>query len=844
MDANTLLLRQLRRLGLSPEQPPALEAWKALLGRISRSYTEADQERARLDHAMTAMAVEMQGLLDELCLSTETRLAAERNKLRSILSSLGAGLILTDAQLVMDDANRVAERLLGFSAQELRGRNLMTLIQTASTIPTGTEAVKEALIADSEGLLCDDDVSVGCKDGSQLPVSCVLSPVLEHDALVGTVLIFLDMTERRRVERALRESQQALEARVDARTAELAAANLILKSEVMDRKRAEAELRKNEARFRSLVVNGSDVIIILDKQRQVGYASPSMERVLGYGREALATLSPCDLIHPDERPRLLQLFETILLKPGNHAPVAFRLRHADQSWRYVEGTPTNLLGDPGIQGVVVNLRDITERKVLEHQLTQRAFWDPLTGLANRALLMERLNLALSQSRELNTHLGLLFIDLDNFKYINDSLGHAAGDALLTQVAERLLPLVRQGDTVARLGGDEFTILLENIQSEAEAEDVARRILERLQVPVWLNSWEVVVSASVGLTITGPDSTVSSLLREADLAMYAAKGRGKSCCEVFRKRMHDEAHKRVELEAGLRRAIRDGELRLYYQPIVDLRDGRMVEVEVLVRWQHPEKGFLPPSEFIPLAEQSGLIVPMGHQVMLNACRQLREWQERFPERPLPCVAINLSPRQFAQKDLVQMVAGILQETGLDPSFVKLEITESVAMDDAMGAILTMKQLEALGVSLAMDDFGTGYSSFNYLKRFPVNTLKIDRSFVDGIGKDAEDTTIVNAIVALAKALDLDLTAEGIENMTQARELCQMGCGLGQGYLFARPMPAAELERLLASGWRATVPATSLALAEAEPAGRGPCVEGAVEASAPRTGPTVCSRVRAA
>lgn len=803
MELHTLLLHQLKRLGMSPDSAPDDVAWKQLLTRVSRTYKDGDQDRYRLEHSMGVLSEEVQELLDELNFSSQTRLEAERNKLRLVLSSLGAGLVLADAQLLMDDANRVAERLLGLGASALRGKSLLSLLEPEAGLPQTVEATLAALQGASDGLLCGDNAIALRQDGSRLPISYVLTPVIEDEKVVGAVLVFLDMTERRRVEQELREARLQLEARVTERTAALASANAVLQTEVSVREQAEEQLRKSEARFRSLVVNGSDVILILGIKGQLAYASPSIERVLGFPRENLGSTNLFELVHPEEKSRIRKRFRHMLKKAGNHPPMELKLLHSDGTWRYLEGIATNLLGDPSVQGVVMNLRDITERKVLEQQLTQLAFWDPLTGLANRALLMKRLNSALSRRREPGTHFALLFLDLDNFKYINDSMGHAAGDALLTDVARRLLPTVRQGDTVARLGGDEFTVLLENIRSLAEAEEVVARIQERFQASLWVDSWEVVVSASIGLTLSGPDSTVTSLLREADLAMYEAKARGKSRCEVFRVHMHEAARKRVEMETGLRRAIRDGELRLFYQPIIELSTGRLRELEVLIRWQHPEKGFLPPSEFIPMAEQSGLIIPMGNWVMHEACRQLRAWQEKYPALSMPCVAINLSARQFTQKDLVMTVRKVLLETGLRPELVKLEITESVAMDDAGSAIQIMQQLRALGVALALDDFGTGYSSLNYLRRFPVNTLKIDRSFVDGIDQDPGGTTIVKAIVALAAALELELTAEGIETFSQAQLLSQMGCGQGQGYLFARPMPADAVERLLASNWQATL-----------------------------------------
>jgi diguanylate cyclase (GGDEF)-like protein/PAS domain S-box-containing protein len=547
---------------------------------------------------------------------------------------------------------------------------------------------------------------------------------------------------------------------------------------------------RDRHRLEMILSATGDGIIGLEAHGRITFVNPTAASMLGYEPAELVDRLLHETVHhshADGTP--YPASECLGLAAVNsHEPVHIT---DEVFWRKdgtsfpVECTAMPMFEEGAAAGIVLTVRDTSE-------LTRLAFHDALTGLPNRVLFVDRLQRALTRSERLGTGVSVLFLDLDNFKVINDSLGHKAGDQLLIEVARRLRAHLRDADTAARLGGDEFTVLLESAPDPSDPLDVAQRLGTVLREPFMLDGREVFVTVSTGIAVASPGDTAESLLRESDLAMYSAKGSGKDRCSVFDPSLNARAWRRLSLENDLRRAVERGELYAVYQPIVRLTDASVVGAEALLRWRHPTLGAVPPGDFLPLAEETGLIVPIGRWVLEQACRQARAWPEHVR------VNVNLSAREFAEPDLVQAVTRVLTETGLAPTRLMLEITETVAMTDARTTAETLQRLKALGVHLAIDDFGTGYSGLAYLKRFPVDTLKIDRSFVDGIGSDAEDMVIVEAVIALARALRLQLTAEGIETREQWQQLVALGCDKGQGYLFAKPLEAAALDELFYPG----------------------------------------------
>ncbi len=583
----------------------------------------------------------------------------------------------------------------------------------------------------------------------------------------------------------------------------------------------EIHTQSSEARFASLVQHSSDLITVVGSDATITYQSPSSEHVLGYKPQELLGTRFDRLVAPDDAGHLLRLLADgagYARKDGE--VIECTLRHRDGDMRQFEILHTNLLDDEHVRGIVLNARDISERKAFEDQLAHQAFHDPVTNLPNRALFVERVRHAISRARRESSELGVIFLDIDDFKTINDSLGHGAGDAALIDVAKRLSTSIRSSDTAARFGGDEFVVLLEDLEGTATAVEVAERVLEDLRAPLMVAGKELVLRASIGISILEGDSSASAdeLIRDADAAMYIAKRDGKGGYRMFEPEMHAGVLARLELRADLQRALESGQFELYYQPIVRLADSRVAGMEALLRWRHPERGLVVPGDFIPFAEETGLIVPIGRWVLQEACRQAVAVQRLWNEDTPLYMCVNLSVKQLQHSDVIADVRDALVESQLDPGLLTLEITESMLIDDPEIAVVTLNELRELGVRIAMDDFGTGYSSLSYLSRFPVDVIKMDRSFLRP-ESTPEALDLSSAVVALGSSLALEVVAEGIELDEQLSRLRDLGCELGQGFHFAHPM---ESERMLDY------------LADSSALGTGAAAAGAATVSAPAAG----------
>ena len=823
---------------------------------------------------------------------------------------------MTDVITVLDSDGRViysspaGQRMLGYPIGFWLGHNVFELVH-----PDDAQRVTNVFVQalNEPGQTEPIEFRMLHGDGSWRHVEAIGNNLLEDPAVSGMVVTTRDVTERRE---------------------------------------AEAAMRVSEARFRSLVQRSYDVIAVCDPAGTVRYVTPSVELLLGYTPDEVIGMNGLDFADPDERPELWDSLGRLLDGTSAQRAVEFRAVHKDGSSRYVELVPTNLVDDPAVRGIVLNVRDITERKRAEEELrllqtivlainealdlgsalevtvqrvcevtgwacgaawtpvadgsalqlrsswsrgdpqlksfcnerqtlelapgvglpgrvwasgepalathvpaedepvrqaglevgvavpvlaerevvavlelfnvvagsddrrvlslvaavasqlgavierkraqerlAHQALHDPLTELPNRSLFLDRLALALARLRRRPSSMAVLFGDVDRFKVVNDSLGHDAGDRLLVTLSRRLREVLRPGDTLARFGGDEFAVLCEDVP-EDDVAGIAARMMDALAEPFVTGGREVFVSMSVGVAMAlDPDQRPESLLRDADAAMYLAKDRGRARVEMFDEAMRDESTERLLLVNALRRAPERGELRTLYQPIVRLADGAMIAAEALVRWAHPERGLLEASQFVPLAEDTGIIVPIGGWVLKEACRQAASWSGNGQA---PAVSVNLSARQLSRPDLVDAVDAALRDSGLDPDRLWLEITESVLMEDADATVVALERLRELGVHLSVDDFGTGYSSLAYLRRFPVDALKVDRSFVAGLGKDPEDSAIVEAVVSMAHSLRLSVVAEGVETEEQLARLRDLGCELAQGFYFAAPVPPSALE----------------------------------------------------
>jgi diguanylate cyclase (GGDEF)-like protein/PAS domain S-box-containing protein len=554
-----------------------------------------------------------------------------------------------------------------------------------------------------------------------------------------------------------------------------------------------ATRRKNERRFRSLIERSSDIITVVDREGIITYESPSVERLLGHTTGDLIGTKLLLHVHPED----LSALEEHMSRSGEEGAqaVEFRFRERNGGWIALEATVNNLLDNSDVAGIVLNCRDVTARKRDEATIRHLAYFDALTGLPNRMLFNDRLVQALAHARRRGSrNVAILLVDLDRFKTINDTLGHGAGDALLRATAERLSRALRDEDTVARLGGDEFLFLVPGIPEVKDAARVAQKVLDVFADPFQVLDQELHVTASIGVSMFPDDGADGeTLIRNADTALYRAKEAGRNRYQLYAAAMNAIALKRLVLENHLRRAADRNELSLNYQPLVATDSGEVVGVEALIRWRHPELGFISPAEFIPMAEETGLIVPLTNWILRTACKQMKAWLDQG--LGLHSISVNVSACRFNECDLPGVLRDVLAASGLDGRHLTIELTESVMMENVEDTINTLQQIKLQGIKISIDDFGTGYSSLSYLKRLPIDTLKIDQSFVRDIPSGSDDTAIAILIIAMAHNLKFSVVAEGVETREQLDFLKEKNCDVVQGYFLSRPLPAEALTEFL-------------------------------------------------
>ncbi len=717
----------------------------------TRESTDAAAERARAD-VLSRLGRLTDPDLDDLTRSLQMRVA---------LGLLPGPALLVDLDGTVLDGNDATGEL-DIDRDAIRGRPLWSApfwhVTDADTV---LAPLVESCAAGRAG---SRTIDIG--DETPKPLRIAITPVADASRTTAVLLAELhSLTDRQETEAIIAATAQKL---------------------------AEAE-----DIFRAVAEYTSDLVCLHDPDGTFTYVSPSARRLLDLDPTKLVGIHPVDLAHANTRDALVQALQDSVRRGTEPTRFRHRLRHRNGSYRWFETAVTPIRDANGdLRQLQSSSRDITAQRETEQSLIKQAFHDELTGLPNKALLLDRMNQAFAISRRTLQPIGVLFIDLDGFKTINDTLGHQAGDTALTKVAERLIAIVRPGDTLARIGGDEFVMLCAGTDGARGATAVARRILDAFERPFALDGHEVALGASIGIATSLGHDEPHQVLDHADTAMYEAKHEGKG-----RFAIHDEvdqslALERLDTEEALRRAIENDELRLHYQPELDLDSGAIVGFEALVRWQRPDGRLVSPGEFIPLAEETGLIVEIGRWVISEACRQAARWRVlRTPEQEPVRIWVNLSARQLGDPHLIDYVQGAVAEAGISTDEICLEITESALMGDAESASEQLDELRRLGISLGIDDFGTGWSQFAYLQRLPLDVLKIDRSFVAGLGTDANAATIVAAIIDLAHALGMIVIAEGVETIEQLRVLEELDCDQALGFYFSEPREAAEFDQAL-------------------------------------------------
>lgn len=570
--------------------------------------------------------------------------------------------------------------------------------------------------------------------------------------------------------------------------------------DLTDLRAAQAQASDTETRMHALVENASDLLVLIEPSGTVRYASPAVERILGHSPGSLDGGDVLELVHPEDLEAAYLIAVSVLESSEESQTTVLRVAHGDGSYRHLEVIAKNLVDNPAVGGIVLNATDITDRVAATQQLEVQAFHDDLTGLPNRALLIQRMREILRRARERRLLVGLLFLDLDRFNVVNESLGHVAGDELLNEVATRIEAVVRPGDVVARLGGDEFAVVISDMLRRGDAVIAARRLRKSLTQPINIGNESAVITTSIGIAIAEGGEEAENLLRDADTALRRAKEKGRDIAVVFDDHLRDQAVRRLEVENKLRRAIEHDDLVVHYQPVLNAATGRLEGSEALVRIRDEDGSLVMPGAFIDVAEDSGLISKLGHQVLVKAIRQTAIWTRAdVPGQDPLSIAVNVSARQLTDPLYADSLRDELEGAGLAPSQLSLELTESALIDGNPTTEQSLQHLRDLGVRIGLDDFGTGFSSLAYLKRFPISFLKIDRSFVDGLGTDENDSAIVRATIALAHGLNLRVVAEGVETQYQLDQLAELDCDLVQGYLFSKPVDSDVFETFLGMRW---------------------------------------------
>lgn len=689
--------------------------------------------------------------------SSQELLRNSEENFRILVEQMRDGVVRVDANEVIEYANSRFGQIVGYEPHELVGRSVFDFLHQDD------RSILEAKAASRfHGVSDRYEIRIRRKSGEIGWLEVGGSPVTDATAsVVGSIGVITDVTQRKRADDALRDS---------------------------------------EARYRLMADNSTDLIARLAPDGTFVYASPASRALLGFEPEELIGKNVEQFVFRDDL-NAVQKCQNRVLTLALSSTVAYRMQRKDGKYIWFETTGRAVRDDDGNVTEIISVsRDVTERRLVEEQIEYRAYHDSLTGLPNRELFKDRLNVAIAHARRLKTHVAVLFLDLDHFKLVNDTFGHSVGDRLLQEVAERIAVSIREEDSVARMGGDEFTLLVSDLTHESDATKIARKLLEAVGKPMNIEGHELYITTSVGISMFPNDGEdAEALLKNADTAMYRAKEVGRNNYQLCTPSLTRRALNRLSLENSLRRALDRDEMLVYYQPQFRLDTGRIVGFEALVRWKHPEKGIIGPGEFIGIAEDSRLIVPLGEWVLETAAMQAKKWQTMHAA-PLR-IAVNLSPRQFQQKELGKTVERVLHASKLPASALELEITETTAMHSTHHTVATLRGLKELGVAIAIDDFGTGHSSLNYLKRFPIDSIKIDRSFVQDVFAGGSDAAIVSAVITLAKGLRLRTVAEGVETEEQLQFLKNHRCEEMQGYLYCKALPAAEIDRLIESGTHA-------------------------------------------